>query len=217
MDDMNDKLARESIKRTFPAHNILSEEGDPHLVGSDFTWVVDGVDGTIGFATGYTDHFAFCAGLCEGSNPILGVVNAPKRAEFYSAEKGKGAFCNEQPIRVSTLTDLNKVLMGCDSGKHNRTAHLPYLEKLLGPNGITCPFMTGCASVPLCLVASGVIHAYMATSLNPEDMAAAVIIIREAGGKVTNREGKEWNLGDPSILAASPELHEKLMKFLGLA
>ena len=214
VDNKNDELARLEIAKRFPSHSILSEESAPHKGDSDLTWVVDGIDGTINFSTGYNDHFSFAIGLCRGNTPIVGVINAPKRGELYTAEVGKGAFCNSKKIQVSNLTDINKVLMGCDSGKYNRTAHLPYLEKLLGPNGITVPFMTACASVPLCLVASGVIHAYLATSLNPEDMAAAVVIIREAGGKVTNLKGTEWQLGDESILAANPELHQKLSDFL---
>jgi len=214
VDNKNDELARSEIAKRFPSHSILSEENAPHKGDSDLTWVVDGIDGTIGFSTGFTDHFSFAIGLCRGNTPIVGVINAPKRGEIYTAEVGKGAFCNGKKIQVSNLTDINKVLMGCDSGKHNRTAHLPYLEKLLGPNGITCPFMTGCASVPLCLVAKGVIHAYLATSLSPEDMVAVVVIIREAGGKVTNLKGEEWQLGDKSILAVNPELHQKLSDFL---
>lgn len=214
VDDMNDKMAREMIAKRFPSHGILSEESAPHKGESDLTWVIDGIDGTINFSTGYTDHFSFCLGLCLGETPIMGVINAPKRNEFYTAEVGKGAFCNGKRIQVSNLADIHKVLMGSDAGKFNRTANLPYLAKLHSPEGVTCACLNFCASVPLCLVASGVIHAYLATSLNPEDMAAAVIIIREAGGKVTNLKNKEWQLGDESILAANPVLHQKLVDFL---
>ncbi len=215
VDDLNDTLAREAINKFFPKHGIFSEEGDSLRQDAKYIWVVDGVDGTIGFSTNYTDHFSFAISLCRDRTPILGVINAPKRRELYIAELGRGAICNGRSIKVSGFTDMNKVLMGCDSGKNNRVAHLPFLEKLLDPQkGITCPFMTGCASVPLCLVASGVIHAYLATSLAPEDMAAAVVIVREAGGKVTDLRGEEWRLGEPSILAANPALHQKLSEYL---
>jgi myo-inositol-1(or 4)-monophosphatase len=204
----------------FPAHGIHSEEGELLNSESQYRWVVDGVDGTIDLRTGYTDHFSFCIALADmrRRRPIVGVVNAAARngGEFYSAADGEGAFCNDEPIHVSLLENVNQVLMGVDSGKHDRAAHLPYLEKLLGPDGISCPMSTGCASVPLCLVASGVLHAYLATSLEPEDMAAAVVIIREAGGKVTNLKGDEWRLGDGSILAANPVLHYNLIQLLGI-
>lgn len=214
VDVMNDKMAREMIAKRFPSHSILSEESAPRKGDSDLTWVIDGIDGTINFSIGYNDHFSFCLGLCRGNTPIMGVINAPKRKQLYTAEVNQGAFCNGKKIKVKNLTNINKVLMGCDAGKFNRTANLPYLAKLHSPEGVTCACINFCASVPLCLVASGVIHAYLATSLSPEDMAAAVIIIREAGGKVTNLKGKEWQLSDESILAANPVLHQKLVSFL---
>ena len=213
-DDASDNLIHNAIIKRFPDHNIWSEETALREKGSKFTWIIDAVDGTIGLRTGITDHFAVCIALYEDKIPIVGVINAVKRRELYTAERGKGAFCNGSPIRVSELTNINQVLMGVDSGKQERTKHLPYLEKLLEPGGISCYLSTGCASVPLCLVASGVMHAYLATSLEPEDMAAVICLIREAGGKVTNLKGKEWQLGDKSILTANSELHQKLFNFL---
>jgi myo-inositol-1(or 4)-monophosphatase len=211
-----DLIARRRLAERAPDHNIYSEEGEPLTTGSQFTWVIDALDGTIGFRFGTTNHWSYCQALCEGTRPVVGVCNAVEICKLYAARLGNGAYCNGHPIRVSNVTKLNHVLMGVDSGKDNRTAHLPYLEKLLGQNGICCPMMTGCASVPLCQVADGTLHAYLATSLQPEDMAAAVIIIREAGGLVTNLVGEQWQLGDPSILAANPELHARLSGFLGI-
>ncbi len=214
-DDASDNLIRIAIVKRFPDHNIWSEETASREKESEFTWVIDAVDGTIGLRTGITDHFGVSIALCKGKTPIVGVINAVKRKELYTAEIGKGAFCNGSPIRVAEeITNINQVLMGVDSGKQERTKHLPYLEKLLGPEGINCSLSTGCASIPLCLIASGILHAYLATSLEPEDMAAVVCLIREAGGKVTNLESKEWQLGDKSILAANSELHQKLFNFL---
>ncbi|PIR88021.1 MAG: hypothetical protein COU10_01420 [Candidatus Harrisonbacteria bacterium CG10_big_fil_rev_8_21_14_0_10_45_28] len=213
-DEDSNQLIRRAIISRFPEHNILSEESAPRRKKSLFTWVIDPVDGTINLRTGVTDHFSVCIAFCENKTPILGVINAPKRKEFYRAERNKGAFCNDLPIYVSETKDISPILMGVDSGKHDRAKHLPYLKKLLSPGGITCFLSTGCASVPLSLVARGTLDAYLATSLEPEDMAAAVVIIREAGGKVTNLQGKEWQLGDKSILATNPYLHKKLIKFL---
>jgi len=215
--EIGDEVTRE-IARRFPDHDVHSEEGTIVLKGARYTWVCDPVDGTINLVTGFTDCVAFCLALCEDKQSILGVVNAPLRdgGELYRAVVGNGAFCNDVRISVSDETEISKVLMCTDSGKHNRTANLPFIEKLHGKNGITCSMAVGCASVPLVLVASGVLHAYLATSLEPEDMAAAVAIIREAGGKVTNLGGSEWQLGDASILAANPTLHEELSKFLGI-
>lgn len=215
-DDASEALIRKMIHERYPSHNIWSEEGGRSDKGSPYTWVWDAVDGTIPMFTGISDHFSICGALFIEGAPILGVANAVKRGEIYVGEIGNGAYCNWKPIIVSEETEINRLLMGIDSGKGNRAAHIPFLERAYQPDGITCAFMSGCASVPLLLVASGAMHAYLATSLEPEDMAAAVPIIREAGGKVTNLKGEEWKLGDVSILAANPVLHEKLGKFFDI-
>lgn len=216
-DEEIDGMAISVIRKYFPDHDIHSEESGTNRNGSPWRWVVDAVDGTINLWSGFTDHVAFCIALAYEGTPVPGVVNAAIRKEFYLAAQGMGAFCNGEPVHVSNLEDINQVLMVTDSGKHGRTANIPYLEKAHGPGGITCAMATGCASVPLALVAKGALHAYLATSLEPEDMAASVAIIREAGGLVTNLKDEPWSLEDPSILAANPALHSKLVSFFEIS
>lgn len=216
VDDASEAVIRKMFHDQYPDHNMWSEEGGKSDRGSNFTWVWDAIDGTIPMFHGTSDHFSVCGALCDGNIPILGVANAVGRGEMYVAEVGKGSFCNDNPVQVSKEVEIGHVIIGIDSGKSNRLAHMPYLEKAFGPDGVMVVFASGCASVPLLLVASGAYHAYLATSLEPEDMAAAVVIIRGAGGKVTNLKGEEWRLGDVSILAANPILHEKLGKFFEL-
>lgn len=210
------EMVRKEIHKAFPAHNIHSEELADKITESPYTWVVDEIDGTGPYIRKTTDHFSFCIALCEENDPILGVVRAPKRNEVYTAIKGEGAFCNGIPIKCNTVTDIHHVWMGMDGGKRDRTRYLPYYVKAMSKEGVSCVLQSGCASVPLCLVASGNIEAYLADGLEPEDMAAAVVINREAGCKVTNLEGKPWRLGDESILTANPELHLKLSEFFGI-
>ena len=213
------ELLRKAVATYYPAYNVLSEEFPELKKGSQYTWVCDELDGTIPFRTGM-DTFTTCLALCDGMTPIAGVVYAPKRREIYIAGQGIGATMNGKLIAVSSETNINHVLMGIDSGKATkldsqaRCRKIPYLNRLLDADGIACDFNFGCASIPLCFTARGVHQAYMATSLQPEDMAAAVIIIREAGGRVTNLNGEEWQLGDASILAANPVLHQKLFDLL---
>lgn len=219
VDDASDRLIRQRIREFCPEHSIYSEEGENLDTGSEYKWVCDSLDGTIPYTLGITDHFSVAIALVKGKTPILGVINAPKRKELYVAEQGKGAFCNNKPIRVSLEDNISHVIMGLDAGKETehfkRTSLAEYCKKVLAPDGITCFVCSGCASVPLCLVASGKLHAYMALSLEPWDMAAAVIINRETGAKVTNfNDGKEWKLGNESILVANPKLHSKLYSFL---
>lgn len=212
-DDASEALIRAMLRERYPDYNVWSEEGGKSNLGHRYTWVWDAVDGTIPMFFGLTDHFSVCGALCDDTTPILGVANAMKRGEMYTAEVGGGAYRNGKPIRVSEETKINQVVMGVDSGKYSRNAHIPYLARACGLGGIVTHLSSGCASVPLLLVASGNLHAYLATSLEAEDMAAAVPVIREAGGKVTNLRGEEWQLGDGSILAANPELHAQLGKF----
>lgn len=218
VDRMNDELIRKRIKEDFPGHNIYSEENKGINRNSEFSWVFDPLDGTIPYRYGTTDHFSVCIALAFRKTPILGVIYAPKREELYYAEQGKGAFCNNKKISVSLEENINNVIMGLDGGKETRffkRANIAsYIERLYSPDGITCFLASGCASVPLALTASGKLHAYIALSLEPWDMAAAVVLNREAGAKVTDINGKEWELGDASILVANPILHEKLLGLL---
>lgn len=216
VDDMSEAIIRRALDRQYPNDNVWSEEGGRSERKSRRTWVWDAVDGTILLFTGICDHFSVCGALCVDGIPVLGVANAVGRKEMYCAEVGKGAYCNGKKIRVSPETEISRVIMGIDSGKEDRTAHLPFIARAYQPDGLQYCFSIPCASVPLLLVASGVVHAYLATSLSPEDMAAAVSIVQEAGGKVTTLNGGSWKLGDCSILAANPELHAKLGKFFGI-
>ncbi len=110
--------------------------------------------------------------------------------------------------------DINKAVVGLDCGKVERGKIIDYQRKLLSEKGVTCTVSYACATVSLGLVASGKLNAYLGLSLEPWDMAAAVVINREAGGKVTAINGKEWEFGDSSIVAANPKLHQKLIDFL---
>jgi myo-inositol-1(or 4)-monophosphatase len=215
-DDASEMLFQSWAKKNYPKYGVWTEESGRKGKKSGKVLVYDAVDGTLGLWSGITDHFAVCLALCEDGEPVVGIINAVKRQELYWAAKGVGAFCNDRPIHVSGLAEINKVVMGVDSGKHNRAAHIPYMAKLFGPDGVNNVIATGCASVPMCLVASGTMHAYFATSLEPEDMAACVCLAREAGAKVTNHRMEEWKLQDPSILMANPSLHGLLANFLGL-
>ena len=218
VDEESDKLIRMRITETYPDHNIYSEEDKDKEQGSEYSWVVDPLDGTIGYTRKMTDHFSVCVSLAKGKDPIVGVIYAPKRNEMYWAVKGEGAYCNDEKISPSIEDKSNHVMIGFDSGKETnifkRAVIAPYMEKLLVPNGVACTFCSGCASVPIALTASGKYDAYMALSLQPWDMAAGVVINREAGNKVTDINGKEWVLGDESILVANPNLHGKLLDIL---
>lgn len=218
VDRMSDELIRRKIKENFPEHNIYSEENEGVNQSSEFSWVVDPLDGTIPYRYRITDHFSVCISLIKGKTPIVGVIYAPKRGELYHAEQRKGAFCNDKLISVSLEENIHRAVIGLDGGKETETFRrenlASFIKRIYSPDGITCFTSSGCASVPLCLTASGKLHAYMAPSLEPWDMAAAVIINREAGGKVTNLNNEEWDIKDESIVTANSKLHGKLLDLL---
>ena len=238
VDDMSDKLIRQAITGLFPDDDIYSEEVDPLDRDRERKWVFDPLDGTLPYTTHQNNNFSVAMALIEGSTPVVGVVFMPARNEMYVAVSGQGAFCYDgncnESILVSSQDDVNKTIIGLDDGKEisgwfKRSTLSPLLARMSAPDGASCFLRTGCASVPLCHVASGRpnisqplvgrLDAYIAAALEPWDMTAEVVIAREAGGKVTHLSGKEWEFsrlyqGDPSILAASPTLHEKLLNLL---
>ena len=214
VDDKVDAFCRREIRKAFPDHRIESEEADVLESASEYTWVIDPLDGTLPYTYGINDHFSVCVGLVKGKQPILGAINAPLLGEFYIAETGKGTTLNGKTIRVNDQTNLSQTFIDIEYGKIDRAKHMPYQAKLLGKDGIAYVYTHGCASVSLAMVASGKLDGYFSLKLEPWDMAATVCVIREAGGKVTDINGKEWELGDESILAANPTLHQKLFKLL---
>ena len=220
VDDVSDRFIRAAIEREFPDHGILSEEDDPKAARSEYTWVVDPLDGTIPYTRGISDHFSVCIALCRGRTPVVGVIHCPLRdggsGETYIAEERMGACANGKWISVSLDTDIHHAIVGLDPGKAPGRRRLPLdiESKLVGDDGVLCVSQHICASVSLALVASGKMNAYAATRLEPWDMAAAVVICRGAGAKVTDLAGKEWELGDESILVANPILHQKILTML---
>lgn len=213
VDNKSDRLLRSLLHGRYPNDSISSEEIPYHVGNSGRTWVVDPLDGTFMYTTGTGDQFGIAIALALDNEPVLGVNYFPKRGELYTAEKGRGATCNNNRLQVSDLTDLPKAIMGINHGKNNRKRLIPYLNKLWSEGGVTVCMLFACASAPLSFTAAGMLDAYFAIGLEPWDMAAAVPIIREAGGRVTNIEGEEWRTHHDTILAANHHLHSKLLEF----
>lgn len=214
VDDEVDAFIRESITKVFPDHNILSEENKDKIGESDYTWIVDPLDGTIPYTYGVTDHFAVSIALAKDNVPFLGVIYAPLRKELYVAEQGKGAFCNGKKLKIGNAQPLNQALIGADYCKVNRTAILPLMNKLLTKDGVTYIVTNACGSVALALVVLGKLHGYFALTLEPWDIAAGVVLLEEAGIKVTSITGKPWHIKESSLLAAHQTLHKELLKVI---
>ena len=211
-DDESDAYIRQEINEQYPDHGIISEESPDKTNARDVLWVVDPLDGTISYASNVSDHFGVSIGLVRNRQPLVGVLNFPARRELFRAQQGLGAWRNDQRIRVADLEDLHQALIGIDYGKVDRQGMIAGVNQLVSPEGVTYPVTFGSATSSLSLVADGRLNGYYAEQLEPWDMAAAVAIIREAGGAVTDSRGKEWELGDHSIVASNPRLHTKLLE-----
>lgn len=206
-------MLRKELAETYPTHNIHSEEAESHETESAFTWVDDELDGTIAYTRRYFDGFSFSRALCIGTKPVLGVVYMPLKDLLYTGVVNEPSKLNGLKIRVNGANSLNQVVMSIYSGKELagkpgfRSSHLPFLIKAMEDPGIMTDVGFACASASLCFVADGRLEACLATGLELEDMAAAVVILEGAGAKVTNLKLEPWQIGNKSILTANPLIH----------
>lgn len=232
MDKKSDDLIRSRIAKYFPEDDIYSEEAEDINRGKLGKWVFDPLDGTIPYTIHSSNNWSVAISYVEDRTPVIGVVYMPQREELYTGIIGEGAFCNDIPLKVSAHSELKKINIGIDGGKQIKGWFNKSSMKILrdGLEGVATFLASGCASVPLCRVASGTsdqrlptvgrLEAYIGGALEPFDMVAEVPIIREAGGKVTHLSGREWKFsplykGDPTILVANLGLHEKILNHLG--
>jgi myo-inositol-1(or 4)-monophosphatase len=207
-----DKLIIEGIKRHFPHHSILTEEsgflpGDP-----DWLWIVDSLDGTGDFAN-FNPFFSVCIALIHQSELLLGVVYAPAIDEFYFAEKNKGAYLNGVRIQVSDVSELSQgYVFYCEGGDRNRERTGQLLQKVY-PR-VTDIRKLGSAGLETAWVAAGKGEAYFTTRIEPWDVGPGVLLVQEAGGKVSDFQGNPWQPQTSDLLFSNNKLHEKILGLL---
>ncbi len=196
------------IGAAFPDHAFLAEEKDATPGGpSDLTWVIDPIDGTTNYSHGIP-LFCTSIALTRGGESLVGVVHDPLRAEMYAAVKGQGATLNGVPMRVSGRDRLIDAIAGIEwaSPQELRVDSLRRLAPL-GEQVMTIR-SPGAAALSLAYVALGCFDIYFNVHLQPWDTAAAVLMIQEAGGRVTGLRGEPWRLDSGGILATNGLLHE---------
>ncbi|MCX5890748.1 MAG: inositol monophosphatase family protein [Deltaproteobacteria bacterium] len=212
------------IRQRFPKHSILAEETLGDEAGEQpapavpepplFRWIIDPLDGTVNFAHGYP---AFCVSIAfEAAGRLeYGVIYDPLRDELFEARRGGGARLNGQPIKVSTIDRLDRALVatGFPYDIRERLAEtLGRMERILGQvQGLR---RGGSAALDLCYVACGRFDGFYEENLKPWDTAAGIVIISEAGGRVTALDGGEYDIYSPNILASNGFLHNKIMACL---
>ncbi|HEX3355283.1 MAG TPA: inositol monophosphatase family protein [Terriglobales bacterium] len=209
-DRQSEILIRERIKARWPSHDILGEEQGLVDTGSEYRWYVDPLDGTTNFAHGFP---VFCVSMAleHKHQRIAGVIYDPTRDELFAAEQGSGAYLNQQRIQVSKVANLAESLVatGFPSHKRHKNPNIYFYHQItLLTHGVR---RAGSAALDLCYLASGRFDGFWEFNLNPWDTAAGVLIVEEAGGKVTDFRGGPFNIDSRETLASNGLLHGALL------
>jgi myo-inositol-1(or 4)-monophosphatase len=208
----------EELTLARPGYGFLGEEGGLRE-GKDktHTWIVDPLDGTSNFIHGIP-HFAISIALAREDTIIAGLIYNPSNDDLFTAERGKGAFLNEKRLRVAGRRRLDDAVIACG------LPHLGRGDLALGAREIAAiqPKVAGlrrfgAAALDLAWVAAGRLDGYWERSLSPWDIAAGLIMVREAGGYVTDLDGREPTLTIVDVLAGNETIHGELLKVLKAA
>jgi len=213
-DKTSEGMITSKISTLFPDHDILAEEFTYTTRGSDFTWIIDPLDGTTNYAHG---HPFFCVSIALKNldTLIVGIIYDPMLDEMFVAEKGKGAFLNDRAIHVSNTNRVIEGLLATGfpydirEDSHNNLNY--FNEMILKAQAIR---RAGSAALDLAYVAAGRFDGFWELKLNPWDIAAGWLLVEEAGGIVTDMQGKDYYLESPSILVSNGRIHKEMMDVL---
>jgi len=214
MDREAERLIVDRLRAAFPDHTIITEEGEDFTTSSPYRWFIDPLDGTTNYAHGYP-VFSVSIALEVDGEVNLGIVYAPYLNELFMAERGKGATLNEKPIHVSRTDKLNASLLATGfpydirHSKENNLNH--FCNFALKAQAIR---RGGSAALDLCYVACGRFDGYWELKLKPWDVAAGVLIVKEAGGCVTDLEGGRFDILSGDVVASNGRIHEEMLEVL---
>ncbi len=202
------------IAERYPTHAFIGEEQTGTAIARDkdqFAWVVDPLDGTTNYVHGYP-NYAVSVAVSRGNQILAGVVYDPLHDECFAAAEGRGAWCNGVRLSISSVTKLGEALVAVSLPAHVRRDAPDLLDFVEIVQLSQAVRRSGSAALNLAQVASGALDGFWASHIQPWDVAAGVLLIREAGGIVTGRDGGEFDLWQPHFLAAAcPALHRELL------
>lgn len=206
-----EKLIRARLAEIFPDHGVYGEEGTREGLDREYRWYVDPLDGTTNFAHGFPqfcvsmglEHRPAGLGADEDGTLVAGVIYDPLRDELFTAEKGAGATLNGKPMHVSGIAKLAESLLatGFPSRKRHSSPNIHfYQEFTLRSHGVR---RAGSAALDLAYVAAGRLESFWEFNLNPWDTAAGILLVEEAGGRVTDFSGGHYRIDSHEILASN--------------
>jgi myo-inositol-1(or 4)-monophosphatase len=213
-----EEILRQELGRARPGYGFLGEEGGRHE-GADktHTWIVDPLDGTTNFLHGIP-QFAIAIALQREDSIVAGLIYNPVLDELFTAERGKGAFLNERRIRVAARRRLQDAVVACGLPHHGRGDLERFRrEATLVMAKVAGLRRFGSAALDLAWIAAGRFDAYWERNLSPWDMAAGMILVREAGGFATDLDGGDAIFSSGDIIAGNEALHGELLRLLKTA
>lgn len=213
-DKRSEEVILSAIQQRFPDHAILAEESGHNKTISEYQWVIDPLDGTTNFAHGIP-IFSVSIGLLRNNSPVVGVVYDPYRNEMFSAELGHGASLNNKPIHVSSQKDLGQAVISTgfpyDLRTNPRNNFAQFVQFQLRTRSVR---HLASAALDCSWTAMGRLDGYWEFGIQPWDIGAGALIVREAGGRVTSVDGDENFLSNESILVSNNLLHEQMLRVL---
>ena len=211
-----EEILIEELERARPGYNFLAEEGGGTTKEkkSEFTWIIDPIDGTTNFMHGIP-HFAISIGLEKSGELIAGIIFDPIKNEMFYAEKGRGAYLNNSRIRVSSRNIIGESVALTGGPAFAETNKQKFYEEYIAmSNQFHQVRKLGSAALDLAYVASGRAEIFWHKNLKYWDIAAGIIIVKEAGGTISDFKGKLFNLKNNELLATNSRLDLDTVKIL---
>jgi fructose-1,6-bisphosphatase/inositol monophosphatase family enzyme len=202
----------DALLREFPDHRVLSEETASQTDSAGWVWVVDPLDGTKNYISGIP-FFCVNIALCHDGEPVVAVTHDPNHGETFWAERGRGAWVNDEPARVSDKPTVQASVLGVDLGYDDRrgSAVLQLVYRLFP--GVQSVRIPGSAALGLAYVACGRYDLFLHHNLYPWDLAPGILLIREAGGVITDRRGEPIAISSPTVIAGGPDAHADFLRW----
>jgi myo-inositol-1(or 4)-monophosphatase len=214
-DERTERILIEELSKARPGYAFLAEEsGDTAGPDKTHRFIIDPIDGTTNFLHAIP-QFAISIALEREGVLVSGLVFNPITDEMFVAERGHGAFCNDRRLRVAQRKNLSETLIATGAPYHGKEGHEPFLAEARAVMAATAGIRRfGAASLDLAWMAAGRFDAYWERSLKPWDIAAGIVLVREAGGVVSDLDGRDRMLETGHLLVANEALHRPLLDIL---